>query len=328
MYELVKDNIDIVRRDYYRDRRTIIAPARAGRLKHADALPPRSQTLDEPSCGFCPGREDETPPATLVWPARGAWQIRAFPNLYPIVPEAHEVIVETPLHGATLASLGVAHVELVLSAWEDRIRAQYRNREVAWSQVFKNQGAAAGASLGHAHSQVVGLPFLPADVEEKRRHSEQGKCAYCDIAVKESSSPRVVVASRFFVGFCPVAPVWNGEIWVVARPHLLRLPTPGSLVQHDLAAILCAVLRAVETVTPAYNLMVYSSAPDAAMHLHIEITPRQAHGLKAGLELATGVSVVRESPEATAETYRALLTKQSRGSGSLRLTGATRPSRG
>ncbi len=298
-----------IRRDYFRDRWTLIAPGRANRTIETAPGPAAPAAPTAASCSFCPGRESETPPAVLRHPPVGDWMIRAFPNLYPALPHAHEVLVETPLHGSSLAALGPEHLELVLWALDGRLRTLYRTTQAAWVQAFKNQGAAAGASFGHAHSQLVATPFVPAEIAVKSAHSHAESCRYCAICTTEAVGPRLVAANRSFVAFCPVAPSWEGEVWLLARRHVRHLPRARSAALSELAALLNRVLRAVEAVTPAYNMMLFAAAPGMDLHFHVEIAPRREQALKAGLELATGISVVRQSPEDAAHAYRRWITE-------------------
>ncbi len=298
------------RRDYFRDRWTLIAPGRANRRIETAMDSPRPAGTLPARCSFCPGRESETPPTVLRHPPEGDWDVRAFANLYPILPDVHEVLVETPLHGPSLASLGPQWLELVLRALGERLQALYRTTNAPWVQVFKNQGAAAGASFGHAHSQLLALPFMPSEIAVKSAHSHKGSCVYCAVCAMERSSPRLVAENRSFTAFCPVAPGWEGEVWLVARRHVRHLPRAHSSALSDLASLLSRVLQAVEAITPAYNMMLYTAAPGMDLHLHAEIAPRREHAYKAGLELATGVSVVRQTPEDAAHTYRELIAER------------------
>ena len=76
-------------------------------------------------CPFCPGNEEETPPALETYGPHGHWSVRVVPNLFPAfdgagpfeVSEAgqlrrhapgngiHEVLVFSPDHGASWADL-------------------------------------------------------------------------------------------------------------------------------------------------------------------------------------------------------------------------------
>jgi len=98
------------------------------------------------NCPFCPGAESKTPPEILVYGRNGGgantsgWNIRVVPNRFPALGiegdldregeglfdkmngvGAHEVIVESPDHMATLATLQPRAVEDVLWAYRDRM---------------------------------------------------------------------------------------------------------------------------------------------------------------------------------------------------------------
>ena len=42
-----------------------------------------------------------------------------------------------------------------------------RDRRFRYIIVFKNHGAAAGASLEHSHSQLIALPIVPREVRDE-----------------------------------------------------------------------------------------------------------------------------------------------------------------
>src|SRR5262249_57175564 len=73
-----------LRRDPLTGRLVAVAPGRALRpgAGRGSIDPPSEQELAD--CPFCGGREDRTPPHTLVLPGPD-WQGRVGPNLYPAV---------------------------------------------------------------------------------------------------------------------------------------------------------------------------------------------------------------------------------------------------
>jgi len=71
---------------------------------------------------------------------------------------AHEVIIETPEHKASLANLSEKQVEDVLWAFKNRVLDLRQDRRLRYTVLFKNHGEAAGASLEHTHSQLIALP--------------------------------------------------------------------------------------------------------------------------------------------------------------------------
>src|SRR6202007_1077674 len=85
---------------------------------------------------------------------------------------AHEVVVESPDHGATLATLPDTHLAAVLGAWRDRIVDLQKDKRFEYVSVFKNHGEAAGASLEHPHSQLIATPIIPIMVTEELAGSQ------------------------------------------------------------------------------------------------------------------------------------------------------------
>jgi UDPglucose--hexose-1-phosphate uridylyltransferase len=80
---------------------------------------------------------------------------------------AHEVIIETPDHSKVLATMSEAEIERVLWAFRERIVDLKRDIRFRYILVFKNHGAAAGATLEHSHSQLIALPIVPGFVAEE-----------------------------------------------------------------------------------------------------------------------------------------------------------------
>src|SRR5258708_12273895 len=79
---------------------------------------------------------------------------------------AHEVLIETADHAKDFPDLPDKHAEDVVWAFRDRIMDLKKDPRFEYILVFKNKGAAAGASLTHAHSQLISTPVLPTHVRE------------------------------------------------------------------------------------------------------------------------------------------------------------------
>ena len=81
------------------------------------------------------------------------------PNKYPAFA-GHEVIVHGPRHVTRCADLPPAVMEAVMEAW----RAARRRRPTGgagYVLASVNEGAGAGASLDHSHSQLVPFEQVP-----------------------------------------------------------------------------------------------------------------------------------------------------------------------
>src|SRR5207244_9525169 len=84
---------------------------------------------------------------------------------------AHEVVIETPRHDASLAGLSVDAVADVLFAFRERMLDLKKDPRFAYVLVFKNHGEAGGASLRHRPSQLCSPPILPLLVTRDARRA-------------------------------------------------------------------------------------------------------------------------------------------------------------
>ena len=290
-------------------------------------------------CPFCPGQEESTPSEVLAYRSVGSapnapgWQVRVVPNRYPALGiegaldertqglfekmngiGAHEVIIETPDHHASLATLPLAHVEAVLWAFRDRTLDLMQDTRFCSLQIFKNHGAAAGASLEHPHSQLIALPIVPKRLQEEltacaeyyRRH---GGCLFCALIQQDMQmGERVVVENAAFVALTPFASRFPFEVCLLPKTHAAAFERASREIYHLLAAILREVLQRIHTLLqdPPYNLMLHSApwttACDAYYHWHLELTPRLT-GI-AGFEWGTGFYINPTLPEEAARFLR------------------------
>ena len=164
-------------------------------------------------CPFCPTRGDDAAEVLVPQPAgqpnTPGWDVRDVPNKFPALQVegtvdrlgdgmfdsmsgigAHEVIIETPDHDRTLAMQSEAEIERVLWACRERMLDLKRDFRLKYILVFKNHGAAAGATLEHPHAQLIALPIVPDFVREElegaRRHYKvKERCVFCDIVHQE-----------------------------------------------------------------------------------------------------------------------------------------------
>ena len=97
--------------------------------------------------------------------------------------------------------------------------------------IFKNVGAAAGASLEHAHSQLIVMPIVPISVAEEiagsaEFYERRGRCVFCEMIAEElACQERIVVETPGFVAFCPFAARSPFETWIVPTAHASHYET-------------------------------------------------------------------------------------------------------
>jgi UDPglucose--hexose-1-phosphate uridylyltransferase len=327
-----------IRQDPLTGRAVLLSPGRANRpdqFAAIRAVPGHSLTddsgtnigevSDDP---FAPGHEDQTPPEVLAVRPDGSppdtpgWMLRVVPNSYPAVDPVgpakgrHEVFVETNDGTIDLADAPLSQFVRVVTAWRDRLRDCERDQTLEWGLVFKNSGAAAGASIVHAHSQLLALTVVPDDVrrllQAERDHLlARGECATCATLVLEQSvGSRIVLADTDHVLYCPWASRFPFEMRIAPVRHAARFTRMDDARCVALADMLREALRRLLRVAPgsSYNLVV-RTAPlpeaecDAASHWWIEVLPRI--GQLAGFELASGMFLNTFDPDDAASRLRA-----------------------
>jgi UDPglucose--hexose-1-phosphate uridylyltransferase len=290
------------------------------------------------SCPFCEGREDMTPRELLAHrngsPPNGpGWSLRVVPNQFPVLRVegtldrqgeglfdkmngigAHEVIIETPRHEETLATMAEGDVEHVLWAFRERVQDLKQDRRFRYIIVFKNHGAAAGASLDHPHSQIIALPIVPREVRDEvsgaREHfASKERCVFCDIIRQDTADGRRVIAENGdTIALAPYAPRFPFETWILPKRHQSLYEDIPRHECASLARLLGDILRRMNRtlVAPPYNLLIHSapvSEPAAEFyHWHIEIIPKLTK--VAGFEWATGFYLNPTAPEEAAHVLR------------------------
>lgn len=316
----------------------IIASTRSKR-PHAikqEKKPEESVTYKK-DCPFCPGNETQTPPEVFAFrekasfPDGPGWRVRVVPNKFAALEQGvpfsplrtgilaafsgngkHEVIVEDPCHKATLASQSQNQLTDVLRAWQARYVALAREKGLAYTQIFKNYGASAGASLSHPHSQLLSLPLVPPVVaaEIKRAqayYAATGECLWCTLWEKEGE--RRVLETETYGAFCPYFSRLPFETWVLPHKHAADFAEASSSELSSLAFLLRSLARKIKTCLqdPPFNLILHTlpyRQKEAApfYHWHLEFLPQLT--TIAGFEWGTGLFINPTSPEEAAKILR------------------------
>lgn len=267
------------------------------------------------ACPLCPGHEALCPPPISMLPdGQPPWQVRVVPHLRPLYRieadsqrraeglydkmstlGAHEIVVEHRDHSLTLSRQSEQGAALVLRSFVLRIADLKKDPRFRYVTVFRNQGALAGQDLTHPHSQITATPFIPRRVGYelrscKRYFEVKERCIFCDIVrQEEQQQSRLVERDAAFLAFCPFASRVPYETWILPTVH--HASFEESLVSWDdqlrFARFLQSILRRVESVAPAYHLVLHTSpnrkyqfeigqnwrSLDEDYHWHFEILP-------------------------------------------------------
>ncbi len=287
----------------------------------------------DPACPFCPGNEAMTPPETHRYPESGPWQVRSVPNKFAALSAdgelrwqiaglkrtitgvgVHEVIIESPIHNTSPALMTDDEFEKVVSAYLDRYHRVFADHRVEAVTLFKNHGAAAGTSLLHPHSQLIGTPVIPTEVRERlewalRFYDDNGTCLFCATLNDEMRDEvRVVVENPHFVAFIPFAALTPFHLWIYPRRHSASF---GSITANEITSF-ASILREVLSRLyyglndPDFNLVV-RTAPRESNHVryyhwYMSVVPRLTKA--AGFELGSGMFINISRPEDAATFLR------------------------
>jgi UDPglucose--hexose-1-phosphate uridylyltransferase len=336
-----------LRQDRFTKEWVILATERAKRGGEAKAKRvPKPLPQHDEKCPFCPGNEAMTPAAVLEIPQQDgcAWQVRVIPNKYAAVSRdgqpvrhvagshhsvdgvgIHDVIIESPDHSQTIATLRVSEVQTILESYKARCDAVSDDPRVAQVIIFKNHGAGSGTTLEHPHTQLIATPVISSHIrgriyEALRYYDDFGVCIACAALEEElTEQTRVVLTTDHFVVVEPFASPVPYNTHIYPRRHMCSFGEISPPELGDLAGALKSVLERlyVGLDNPDFNYTIVTAPTDhsAAQYYHwyLSIIPRLTQ--LAGFELGSGMSINTLSPESAAEFLRNVRTVKGHGAG-------------
>jgi len=285
------------------------------------------------TCPFCPGNESKTPDEVFSIHGNEGWKIRIVRHKFSKLSEEgarkrwdsgvkkgvngvgiHELIVETPVHNLTTATMSVEQLQYVIQTYKDRFTELYRDTRVEYVIIFKNSGPSSGTSIEHPLSQIVGIPIIPLQIRERSEASmkyfdETGDCLMCKTIRDElNDGVRVLFNTEHFVSFIPYAALSAFHIWIFPKRHSGSFADIRQEEISDLAVNLKSVMVKLchGLDWPDFNYVIRSGRPGNAnsefIHWYVSIVPRV--DMATGFELGTGMHVNSLVPEVSAEFLR------------------------
>jgi UDPglucose--hexose-1-phosphate uridylyltransferase len=282
--------------------------------------------LPATGCPFCVGGLEAPEP----------YDVRAFPNRWPPLAEgpeialpanghvpargAAEVVLFSPDHDASLATMGVDAVTRVVELWSERTSALLARPEIEYVLVFENRGAAVGSTIHHPHGQIYGYPFVPPTPAREMAAATGRGCPVCaDLASETADGERVVYDDGEWVAWVPYASAYSYGLRFAPRTHLGGLPDLDANGRRALATLLSDVLARYDRLWdrapadgPFPYLMWFHQAPahhDGEYHLHGHLAPPlRAPGVLryvASGEVGGGLLANPVLPEQAADALRA-----------------------
>ena len=281
-------------------------------------------------CPFCPGNESKTPPATHTIERNGKWQVRVVPNKFAALQKdisfhpkrvgrfleatgygIAEVIIETPSHNLTLATMDLGSVQHVVNAYKLRYLSVAKEKQICFINLFRNHGVRAGTSLEHPHSQLIATPIIPPHVRNPieqavRYYDTHGQCIYCAMLAEEiQRQERVIAETDCFIAYAPYASRTPFEVRIMPKKHQASFAHIDSKELSDFASFLKNILARIYKGldNPDYNFIIRSApvGDEEAKYYHwyMLIIPKLT--TPAGFEIGTGIYINVTYPEQCAE---------------------------
>jgi len=327
-----------MRKDYVLEREVIVHPS-------------TKKKINAKKCPYCPGNESMTNPSLLSLVARDGmlqrlqdsddffvenWSVRVFESKEPVVSIEtkntytdrplytepaygyHYIVVASPKHKETLATMDMEQLSNVLVVVQDRLRWLYTQKGVTYVSIFVNHGKESGSNVEHAHIHMVSFSNLPPIIDEEAEAThqilnEKGVCTMCQVVTTETNGPRQILQTEGFIAFCPWAPSYPFEFWICPKKHSTSFSKITQKEINDVSLILRATLGGLtkEIKDVSFNLAFHLSPEkknSRQIHWHIEVYPITGHW--SGLERGYGVFLNTISPEKAAEALGAACRKE------------------
>lgn len=252
-------------------------------------------------CPFCPGGLEAPEDYETHW----------FENRWPPLPDGRaEVLLYSPDHNASMATLTPAQARSVVDLWAERTAELGAREDVAYVLPFENRGAEVGATMAHPHGQLYAYDFVPPAALAEL----DGPCTLCD----QPPSDLLVASNTEWISFVPAYAAWPYELIVQPRTHIADLPSLRDTDRDGLAELLPTVVRALDTHFAAeapLMLWIHQRPSDGGnwphAHLHVHITPiwrsKGVQRFVAAAELGSEVFFNPVAPADAAADLRAAL---------------------
>lgn len=332
-----------IRYDRLHDLHVIIAPER---LRHPDEVESLEKVVPEPyhsePCPFCEGNESMTPAEIFSLRAEGSfaneagWHTRVVPNLFKAVQietppnhhfglfeyregfGAHEVIIDTPKHTASMSEWSVQETIMWLTTLAQRVGDLRRDQRILHISLFKNEGKNAGASMSHCHTQLVALPLVPKSSSELYRRAYEYYQNNAHPLMESIVSNEVQTQSRIiekmggFISFCPYASGYPFEVMISSAHERGHIDTLTTEQRESIATLLVSTLQRLKRQLGVFHFNLSVSTPplvdyagenlSGLCRFSIRIMPRlYRHG---GFENTSGILINPVTPELAAKLLR------------------------
>jgi UDPglucose--hexose-1-phosphate uridylyltransferase len=271
-----------------------------GTVVHVVADRQNRPNLPIAGCPFCVGGLE----------APEQYSVRSFPNRWPALEEGYcEVVLYSPDHEATVATLTADEALSVVNLWAQRTQALREMPNGEYVIVFENRGAEIGATISHPHGQIYAFDHVPPRPARMIAAGWEPTVASDEHVILEVDGWRV---------FSEYAAVYPVSIRIAPIHRIADLADMNAVDRAILATTLVRVFAALDALfdAPLPYMMWINQAPrtrddwpDAWFNIEV-VSPWRAQGLPrfiAAVEVASGEFFNPVDPADVAARLRALL---------------------
>ena len=276
---------------------------------------------------------------SIVWsyPDNQDWQARVIKNKYPAVRQNlcvteqsygpfkifdpigdHEVVVYRE-HDHGIYKFSSQEFINMVKVYKRRFTELVAKAECTkYILMFHNHGRAGGASVYHAHSQIITMPILPPDVSRSingsfQYYKDHKKKVYRELLDWEQKErTRIIYENKEFIVFCPYVSKYPYEVRIFSKEsHAHFHQMPDSLDEFFADAISTALQKMkIVLDSPPFNMFIHTAplTNEFGVHIHefyhwhMEIVPHLK--IDAGFEIGTGIAINVVDPDESAEALR------------------------
>lgn len=297
-----------IRKDYLLDRYVLIAPRRSKRPEQIK----ETAVVVSSSSPFAP---DHLKKSRIIDSLGvGKERVVAIKNLFPAVTMKNkkaygtqEVIIDISDPTIRLVDMPEGHFVRLLSMYARRVSAVMQVPNIEYILCFKNEGASAGASIQHEHSQIIASDFIAPPIQEEARlikayYKKHKTNFYADLIKKEKKSRRRVYEDSYMVAFTPYASAFQYEVWIFSKRPVDNITGLNKKEIESLAKILKKILGKLKKLGLSYNYFTRQIVSDRHQHFCLKIEPRGS--IWGPIELDAGLIINPVPPETAAAYYR------------------------
>ena len=253
---------------------------------------PKAEVAPDGPCPFCPGAEHLTGGEIAAYRKEGSlanssdWTVRVVPEpdayfrvereliregvgMFDMITSrgASELIIESPRHDDTPATMPLEQMEAVLWMYRDRLLDLKRDGQIRDIMISRRHRK-PGVPEHHPYSRVTAIPIVFDETRRELREAREyyqykRRCLYCDILRQEiAAEARIVRLTSSFVAMVPYAARGPLELWILPRQHACSYEDSLSMESgRDLATLLTDVFGALGRAfdDPGYELVLHTA---------------------------------------------------------------------